>query len=71
MTNRVADLALHCGQQWPVAMAMTPSDAQALYESDTFKGWQKWREGQQNLLVAMVNGQNAIIKGLQAIAKGR
>lgn len=50
---------------------MTPSDAQALFDSEAFKGWQKWRENQQNLAVAMVNGQNAIIKGLQAIAKSR
>lgn len=62
-------LALHCNQQWEGAMRMTPSDANALFKSDAFVQWQKWRESQQALLVASIDRQNSVIKALNNLAK--
>lgn len=50
---------------------MCISDAKALFESDAFKGWQKWREQDQKLKLATIERLDGVIKSLHALGKRR
>lgn len=54
----------YSSQPHGVAMAMTQSDADTHFDSEAFKAWQKARDNDTQLLKAINDGINNLIRAL-------
>jgi hypothetical protein len=69
LTDLAANLSLYAATPLPNALSMAKSDAVTFFQSKSFSDWQKNREAEIKIQVAVVNRLNETIRALGILIK--